>query len=152
MRQGRSAGPGRTEIAARDASELASYTLESWRSGVPLPSSKHEGRSLNRNRSIQPRPTRPRGDHARLPSPLRGGRTRLKAEPGGGVIPTRVKADSFRGFQTGASQILWGEQEVRHAARDCTSSGLRRGPALGLSESDPGCGSKSAVAGAGRDL
>src|SRR3954470_25021917 len=23
------------------------------------------------------------------------------------VIPTRVKADSFRGFQTGASQILW---------------------------------------------
>src|SRR3954449_4498235 len=68
------------------------------------------------------------------------------------LIPTRVKADSFRGFQTGASQILWGEQEVRHAARDCTSSGLRRGPALGLSESDPGCGSKSAVAGAGRDL
>jgi hypothetical protein len=42
----------------------------------------------------------------------------------GQVIPTRVKADSFRGFQTGASQILWGEQEVRHAARDCTSSGL----------------------------
>src|SRR4051794_25444184 len=40
------------------------------------------------------------------------------------VIPTRVKADSFRGFQTGASQALWGEQEVRHAARDCTSSGL----------------------------
>src|SRR3954454_18903251 len=24
-----------------------------------------------------------------------------------GVIPTRVKADSFRGFQTGASQIPW---------------------------------------------
>src|SRR3954468_9139836 len=57
--------------------------------------------------------------------------------PGLVVIPTRVKADSFRGFQTGASQILWGEQEVRHAARNCTSPGLRRGPALGLSESDP---------------
>src|SRR3954453_14073779 len=40
------------------------------------------------------------------------------------LIPTRVKADSFRGFQTGASQTLWGEQEVRHAARDCPSSGL----------------------------
>src|SRR3954463_11916901 len=37
------------------------------------------------------------------------------------LIPTRVKADSFRGFQTGASQTLWGEQEVRHAARDCAS-------------------------------
>ena len=39
-------------------------------------------------------------------------------------IPTRVKADSFWGFQTGASQTLWWRTEVRHAARDCTSSGL----------------------------
>src|SRR3954465_1414855 len=40
------------------------------------------------------------------------------------VIPTRVKADSFWGFQSGASQIPWCEQEVRHAGRDCASRGL----------------------------
>src|SRR5215218_2292676 len=37
-----------------------------------------------------------------------------------GFIPIRVKADSFRGFQTRASQTPWQRTEVRHAARDCT--------------------------------
>ena len=44
---------------------------------------------------------------------------------GGRLIPARVKADSFWGFQSRSeSEFSEGEQEVRHAARDCTSSGL----------------------------
>jgi hypothetical protein len=41
----------------------------------------------------------PGGDGLGVPSPDQVGGRR--------VIPTRVKADSFRGFQTGASQTLW---------------------------------------------
>src|SRR5829696_8727769 len=37
LRLSRRAGPGRTEIAAWDARELASYLQMSWRPGVPLP-------------------------------------------------------------------------------------------------------------------
>ena len=32
---------------------------------------------------------------------------RITGDRKGQIIPTRVKADSFRGFQTGASQIPW---------------------------------------------
>src|SRR5215207_3350852 len=47
LRLSRRAGPGRTEIAAWDARELASYLQMSWRPGVPLPSSQDETRFLN---------------------------------------------------------------------------------------------------------
>jgi hypothetical protein len=63
---GRSAGPGQTEIAARDARKLASYLRVSWRPGVLLPSSCDEVCSLNPENPDPPRPNRPRGDDARL--------------------------------------------------------------------------------------
>src|SRR5829696_9206210 len=59
----RRAGPGRTEIAAWDARELASYLLESWRPGVPLP------RCLNR--SAEPTSRHARGAIPRACDPLR---------------------------------------------------------------------------------
>src|SRR5215218_5971259 len=69
LRLSRRAGPGRTEIAAWDARELASYLLESWRPGVPLPSSQDETRFLNR--SAEPTSRHTRGAIPRACDPLR---------------------------------------------------------------------------------
>ena len=53
-----SAGPIRTETAAWDAGELASYPRESWRPGVPLPCCLNH---CAQPTSLHERP----GDHAR---------------------------------------------------------------------------------------
>src|SRR5829696_6608572 len=58
LRLSRRAGPGRTETAAWDARELASYLQMSWRPGVPLPSSQDETRFLNRSAEPTSRHTR----------------------------------------------------------------------------------------------
>src|SRR5215203_5961353 len=65
LRLSRRAGLVRTETAAWDARELASYTLESWRLGVPLPC------SLNHER-LEPTLRHPRGAITRACYPRAG--------------------------------------------------------------------------------
>ena len=68
LRLSRRAGPVRTETAAWDARELASYLHMSWRPGVPLPSSQDETRFLNS--SAEPTSRHARGAMTRACSPL----------------------------------------------------------------------------------